>query len=225
MSDVLVLKITGKAFDEGSTLISRYVKLLKSMVSEYRLVVITGGGNIARKYISDARSLGVSSNYWLDLIGIWVSRLNSLLIASSLQPYAYPKPAVSLEEVLEALSSHRVVAMGGLIPGQSTASTAIEVVEAVGAEKLYYFSAVGYVYDRDPAKYPDAKPLREINASLLKKILEQKQLPGEYALIDEKALDLAIRSKILVQLISYREPEKLLDALRGENPGSLIHPA
>ncbi|WP_338042057.1 UMP kinase [Desulfurococcus mucosus] len=222
--ETLVLKITGKVFDEGASLVARYIELLRMLLDEYRVVVVAGGGNMARKYISDARALGVSSNYWLDTIGIWASRLNSLLLASSLQPYAYPKPAASLEEVLDALSSHRVVAMGGLIPGQSTASTAVEVAEAVGVGKLYYFSAVGFVYDKDPLRHPDAKPLREVDATRLKAMLEQKQLPGEYALIDEKALDLAVRSNIVIQLISHREPEKLMEAMRGGNPGSVIYP-
>jgi len=222
--DTLVVKITGKVFDEDVMLISRYIELLRSLIDNYRVVAVTGGGNTARRYISMARSIGVSSNYWLDTIGIWVSRLNSLLMIPLLQPHAYPKPATSLEEVIEALSSHRIVVMGGLIPGQSTASTAIEVAEAVGAGRLYYFSAVGYVYDKDPMKYPNATQLREVNASTLKKILEQKQLPGEYALIDEKALDLAMRSNIVIQLINYREPEKLIDALKGANPGSVIYP-
>lgn len=220
----LVLKVTGRVFDSEPELLAKLIHVVRGLSENYRIVIVAGGGGTARRYITSAKSIGVSSNYWLDLIGIWASRLNSLLLISALQPYSYPKPAASLEEALEALASSRIVVMGGLIPGQSTASVAVEVAEALSVSELYYLSAAGYVYDKDPARYPDAKPLKEINASMLKEMLRQKQLPGEYALIDEKALDLAVRSNILIKLVDYREPEKLLEAIRGGNPGSMIHP-
>jgi len=220
----LVIKITGKAFDD-SELLSKYIDVLRKLLEEYRILVVTGGGSIARKYIDLATRVGVKSNYWLDLIGIWASRLNGLLLISALSNYAYPFTPITIEEALRAVKYSKLVVMGGLIPGQSTASTLIEVAEALGARKVYYYSAVGRVYNKDPMKYPDAKPYSVITASELKSILEQKLLPGEYALIDEKALDLAIRSRIEIQLIDYREPCLIYSALKGENPGSIIIPS
>ncbi len=85
-------------------------------------------------------------------------------------------------------------------------------------------SAIDHVYDRDPMKYADAKKYIEIEASKLKKIIEQQMLPGEYALIDVKALDLAIRSKITIYVTYYKEPENILKILNGENPGTIIYP-
>lgn len=220
----LVLKITGKAFDAGSSLVRKYVGVIQKLLEEYKLVVVAGGGEAARKYISLARDIGVRSNYWLDMIGIYASRLNALLLISYFQGRAYPKPVESPQEALEAITKCDLVVSGGLIPAQSTASVALELAEALGAGELYYFSAIGYVYDKDPRKYSDAKPFKEIRASELKSVLQQRMLPGEYALIDEKALDIAIRSGIRIQLIPFEEPERIFDALRGENPGTLIKP-
>jgi uridylate kinase len=223
LSTPLVIKITGKAF-EDLALIEKFVRVLENLLQEYRVITVVGGGGIARRYIEAARALKVKSNYWLDLIGIWASRLNGLLLISALSGYAHPSIPTSLEEALTALKYSKLVVMGGLIPGQSTAATLLEVAEAVGAEKVYYYSAVGQVYDKDPLKHPNAKPLKVVMASELKALLEQKILPGEYALIDEKALDIAIRSKIEIYILNYREPEQIFSALRGENPGSLILP-
>ncbi|MEM0506576.1 MAG: UMP kinase [Thermosphaera sp.] len=222
--DVLVLKITGKAFDDGPELLGKYVSVLRTLSEKYRVVVVTGGGRMARNYIEMARRIGVSSNYWLDMIGISVSRINALFLIASLEGKAYPKPIESPIELLSAITSHKILVGGGLIPGQSTASVAVELAEALGVKKIYYFSATDYVYDKDPAKYPDAKPFKEIAGSRLKEILMQKQLPGEYALIDEKALDLALRSGIEIRLIFFKHPDKIFESLEGLNPGTRIIP-
>lgn len=220
----LVLKITGKVFDEEPELLGRYISVLRKLIEDYRVVVVTGGGKTARRYIDILKTMNIESNYWLDLIGIWASRLNSLLIIPALSPYTYPKPAESIEEALMALGGFRAVAMGGLIPGQSTASVLLQVAEALGVKKTYYYSAIGRVYSKDPLKYSDATPLPQITSSELKNMIEQRILPGEYALIDIKALDIAIRSSIEIQILSYREPEQIFIALKGENPGSIIIP-
>jgi len=72
--------------------------------------------------------------------------------------------------------------------------------------------------------YRDAQRLYTINASELAMLLEQKKLPGEYALIDTRALELAIRSRIKIYVTYYKVPENLIKALRGENPGTIIYP-
>lgn len=224
VDNVLVLKLTGKVFDDHDVLVRHVENIRKLLLNGYSLVVVTGGGNIARRYIETAKELGVRNNYWLDLLGINASRLNSLLLISALADYSYPVVPVTIEEVLTGLAQRRLVVTGGLIPGQSTASALLEIAEAIGVRDVFYFSAIGKVYDKDPSRYTDAKPLSYVKASELKKILEQRVLPGDYALIDEKALDLALRSGIRIFILDYRYPEQLQVALSGGNPGSVIEP-
>lgn len=218
-----VLKITGKAFT-SSDLLAKYVKVIRDLSKKYRVVVVTGGGETARKYIELARGVGVSSNYWLDEIGIWVSRLNALVLIGALSPLTSPTPPRTLDEIIRSALVYPVTVTGGLIPGQSTASVLLQAAEALSVNKAYYFSAVGKVYTKDPTKHPDAKPLSELSASELKKIIEQKTLPGDYALIDAQALELAIRSSVEIQILDYKNPESIFDALKGKNPGSRILP-
>lgn len=219
----LVIKLTGKIFDEKDLLV-KYVQIFREIVERYRLAIITGGGKLARTYIGLAKELGVNNNYWLDQIGTYSSRLNSLLLISALQPYTCPEPIRNLEDVIRNIREYEIVVLGGLIPGQSTAAVAIEVAEAIGANNLINVAAVDHVYNRDPRKYRDAKKYKEINASELIRILEQKPLPGEYALVDRKALELAIRSNIVIHLMYYKKPEDVFAILNGENPGTIIYP-
>ncbi|MCD6301000.1 MAG: UMP kinase [Staphylothermus sp.] len=224
MSKELVIKITGKLFTDNDELLQKYIEIFKQLLEKYRLFIICGGGKIAREYINKARKLSVNSNYWLDTIGIMVSRLNSYLLISSLQPHAYPEPVKTLEELLRIRNDYKVVVLGGLIPGQSTASVALEVAEALGVNEIIDFSAIDKVYDKDPRKYPDAKPIEKIKIEELKKILKQQQLPGEYALIDIRALDIAERSNITIHITHYKQPENIFRILRGENTGTIIYP-
>jgi len=219
----IALKVTGKIFDDEEAL-GELVEVVRKLSAEYKLVIVAGGGRIARESIALARSLGVSSNYWLDEIGIEASRVNALVLAAALQPLAYPGVPTSLGDVLRALESSRVVVLGGLIPGQSTASVLLEVAEAVGLNEVYDLSAVDYVYDRDPRVHPDARPVKVIEASRLAQLIEARQIPGDYALIDLRALDIAVRSRITIKIASYKKPGNLLEMVKGGNPGSTIIP-
>lgn len=221
--NTIVTKITGKAFDDPS-LVKRYINVFTELLTKHKLLVVAGGGQSARRYIETAQNIGIDSNYWLDLIGIWASRINGLMLVSALSSYAYPSIPSTIEEALIALKYNKLVVMGGLMPGQSTASVLLQVAEALGAKRVFYYSAVGKVYNKDPTRYPDAAPFTIIPASELKSILEQRILPGEYALIDAKALDIAIRSRIEIQILNYKEPGQLFRAIEGENPGTIIIP-
>lgn len=222
---VVVVKVTGKLFDEDDpVLLRRLVSSIDGVVASTRVVVVVGGGWLARRYIGVARVLGVSNNSMLDEIGIMASRLNALLLASLFPGKAYPRPPVDLWELRTAINGYKVVAMGGLIPGQSTAAVALEAAEALGANQVIDLAAVPYVYDKDPRKHPDAKPLKEITATQLREIMEQATEPGGYQLIDNHALEIMKRSKITIKLTYYKEPENITKIINGENPGTTIKP-
>ncbi|MGC9181516.1 UMP kinase [Thermogladius sp.] len=221
--DTVVVKVTGKIFDDQEAL-RRFVEVVRELARERRVVVVAGGGRAAREAIERAKSIGVSSNYWLDEIGIEASRLNALILVASLQPLSYPGVPRTLGEVMHGLAYSRVVVLGGLVPGQSTAAVLLEVAEAVGAREVYDLSAADYVYDKDPRTSPDARPLKVVEASKLAEWLKAGQVPGDYALLDLRALDIAVRSRITIKIASYKNPGSLIEMMRGGNPGSTVIP-
>ncbi len=226
INKVLTVKLTGKVFDDDPSMLEKHVETYRELISKgYKIILVAGGGRVARKYIELAEKLGVESNYWLDELGINAARLNALLLIPLLQPHVYPKVIKYLDEVPVALKNSNIVVMGGLIPGQSTAAVAVEAAEATGSKLLIDFTVVDKVYDKDPSKYPDAKPIDEINATDLLRILSsQESKPGKYELIDRRALEIAVRSRIKIIVLSYKYPEKIHNVLRGENPGTIIYP-
>lgn len=218
---MLVLKISGKIFDEEN-LIKEYINIIKKHIDKG--VIVTGGGETARRYIERARGLG-ASNYFLDLIGIEVSRLNALVLIAGLGDEAYPKPAESLAELKSALSMSRYVVLGGLQPGQSTATVASLAAEAAGARALINCSAVDAIYEDDPRRNPTAKKYDEIKASELIAMLKSRALPGTYELADVWSLEILRRSGIPMYVVDGRRPELLADVLTGRGrPGTIVLP-
>lgn len=217
---MIVVKLTGRIFDDRS-LVKEYASILRSL--EEGAVVVTGGGSIARAYIEAARELG-AGNYLLDVIGIEASRLNAWLIIAGMGDEVYPKPAESLSELLTALGRRKKVVMGGLQPGQSTATVAVLAAEAVRARALINCANVDAIYDDDPKRNPNARRIPVIKASELMALLKSNALPGTYELADLWSLEILKRSKIPMYIIDGKRPSLLLEALKGANPGSLVLP-
>jgi Uridylate kinase len=214
---VLVVKLSGRIFDDES-LVLKYSQIVKRR-SE-KIGIVTGGGEIARKYIAVARK-GGASNTFQDLLGIYASRLNALLLISLLDN-AYPRVPTNIEEFLEAWRTHQVVVSGGFQPGQSTATVAALVAEAVGASALLNAANIDAVYSDDPRKNPDAKRIPELTYDEFEKILRSSSLPGGYELMDVWSLSILRRNCITTYVFDGRRPELLETIAKGENPGSKI---
>ncbi len=206
----VVLKLTGKVFEPGNErVLLEITEILKEKASTDRLVVITGGGKTARKYVELGKELGVS-NAWLDLLGMEASRLNALLLAASLSELAYTPIPRSVDEVLQGLSTGKVVVLGGLQPGQSTNAVSAMIAELVKADLLINATNVDGVYDKDPSKYPDAKPLKEVSIQQLAEMLRSQDFrPGHYELLDAVALRVIARSKIRLVFVNAFKPETI----------------
>ncbi len=226
MSEVIVVKLTGKLFDEGDReLFSSYIKVFREVVeSSRRLIVVTGGGRLCRNYIELAERIGVRSLYVLDSVGIFVTRVNAYILAHLLQPFSNTIIPKDLEELRAVYYQRPITVMGGVTPGQSTIATALEAAEALGSSTVVYFTTVNYIYTNDPAIDASAKPLKEVRLKELKEFLKTRSLPGEYQLIDEVSAIIAERSRITIYIAKYTDPAALLEIIRGGNPGTVVIP-
>lgn len=221
-----VVKLGGFAFpgEPGKLLVNEYVKLLKQLVGEYDLVVVTGGGRIARTYIKAARDMGVSESL-CDQIGILVSRLNARLLVDGLGEYAFPEIPVNIGELKHYFASGKIVAMGGLTPGHSTNAVAAIAAETVGAELFVNATNVEGVFTADPSKDKKAKKLEEVTVSKLTQILSNADMTaGAYDLMDPLALRIIARSKIPTVILDGRTPANVTRALRNEQVGTRVVP-
>ncbi len=211
------MKLSGRVFArDNSKVMGEYASVLGMMRDNYDVqpIVIAGGGEIARYYISRARLVGADEST-LDELGIDVSRLNAKLLACALSTGAYPHTPTTLREVNTAADSGLIVVSGGLYPGQSTNGTAALIAERVGAEMFLNATDVEGVYDSDPNTNREARLLQTINIESLRNMLvREESIAGGYDLMDIIALKVIERSAIPTRIIRA-SPENLIKIISG----------
>ena len=219
-----VVKLGGFAFPgrEEKPLVAEYVKVLKELFGENRLVVVAGGGANARTYIQAARDMDVSESL-CDQIGILVSRLNARLLVDGLGECAFPEIPVNIGELRHYFASGKIVVMGGLTPGHSTNAVAAIAAETVGAEIFVNATDVDGVYTSDPAKDKHAKKLEQVSVEQLTDILSTTGMTaGAYDLMDPLALRIIARSNLPTIILDGRKPINIVKALQNEKIGTRI---
>ncbi|MCI4433783.1 MAG: UMP kinase [Nitrosopumilus sp.] len=222
MKKRIVIKLSGRIFSmDNVKMLKDYASFLVKISKIYQPVVVAGGGNIARHYITHARSSGADEST-LDELGIEISRLNAKLLIYALKNRAYSHPPTTLQEVRHAVDDGLIVVTGGLHPGQSTNGTAALIAEKIGAEQFLNATDVDGVYDKDPNKFKNAKKFKRIELKNLRNMLVQEDsVAGGYDLMDIVALKIIERSKIKTRIL--KADIKIIErAIKGEDVGTEI---
>ncbi len=208
----------------SSKRLREYAGVFREVAREETLFVVTGGGGLAREYISVARSLGAAEAF-CDLIGIEVTRLNARLLISALGESAYPFPPASYQEALELAGDRggKIVVMGGILPGQTTDTVAAVLAELARARLLVNASSVDGVYNKDPRQWEDAVRLERITpAEMVELALKQGMGAGVNIPFDMLAAQIIERSNIPTRVIDGRQPQNILAAILENTGGTLI---
>lgn len=222
MKKRIVIKLSGRVFGmDNVKVLKDYAAFLVKISKICQPVVIAGGGNIARHYISHARTSGADEST-LDELGIEISRLNAKLLIYALKNKAYSHPPTTLQEVKHAVDSGLIVVAGGLHPGQSTNGTAALIAEKIKAEQFLNATDVDGVYDMDPNKNKKAKKFKQIELKNLKNMLvHEDSVAGGYDLMDIVALKIIERSKLKTRIL--KADTKIIEkAIKGSEVGTKI---
>jgi len=222
MKKRIVIKLSGRIFGmDNVKVLKNYAEFLVKISKICQPIIVAGGGNIARHYISHARSSGADEST-LDELGIEISRLNAKLLIYALKNKAYSHPPTTLQEVKHAVDDGLIVVAGGLHPGQSTNGTAALIAEKIKAEQFLNATDVDGVYDMDPNKFKKAKKFKKIELKDLKNILvHEDSVAGGYDLMDIVALKIIERSKIKTRILKA-SPKTIEQAIKGGNVGTEI---
>jgi len=223
-----VVKVGGHVLFNGLELDVEYAKSLceelrKALELYDGLAVVVGGGELARKYVSWGRALGLNESA-LDAVGIRVAAINAALLWSLFHGTSPPEVPSSVSEVVAAMPVWRVVFVGGFQPAQSTTTVAALVAEALRAEKLVLATDVDGIYEDDPKRNPKARKLEIVTVSELERMFSGGVRAGEYKLLDPLTLAIIKRSRIETRVVLGKPPSIITRALRGEAVGTLISP-
>ena len=221
----IAVKLGGFSFplELGVEEIKKYGEMFSKLKRDgNKLIVVTGGGKNARKYIEASRKLGANEAL-CDQIGILVTRLNARLLITSMGDDAYPKVPETIEDLRHYFESGKVVVMGGLQPGHSTNAVTALAAESIGASVLVNVTNVDGVYTADPKKDPKAKKFDEISTDKLLSLISGEEVSaGSYELLDPVSVRIIERSHIPTWIVSGEDPENILKILKGKHVGTKI---
>ncbi|MCX6743235.1 MAG: UMP kinase [Candidatus Parcubacteria bacterium] len=192
--------------------------VLKFVDQGYRLVLITGGGKLCRKYNQAAQKFNSKiTSEDLDLLGIRVTKLNAEFLRLCLGEYCYEKIiAIPTQRIF---SNKAVYIAGGWKTGASSDNMAVNLAKKFKAHKVINLSNIDYVYDKDPNKYPDAKRIEQISWPEFIKLIGTKWDPGAHVPFDPIASELAAKLKLEVAILNGNNIWNLTSYLSG---GSFI---
>lgn len=225
MKKNVVIKIGGSLlFSEDDNLdtekITEFCNIIKNKDNYDSVIVVCGGGILARKYINALRKFDANEAI-CDLVGIGISRLNSQLLIANLKDFAYPQVPTSIEELSIALNFKKIIVLGGFQPGQSTTSVALEVAEFNNTKKVIMLTDVKGIYDKDPKKHTDAKlynaiTIKQLQDMLLDSFGDNQAAAGEYRIFDAVSLQILKRSKIEVIVMTGQDLKDFKKFWNGE---------
>jgi uridylate kinase len=220
-----VVKLGGALFrrDPDVKALKEMGNVLEGFVAEgNQLVLVAGGGENARTYISAARKLGAEEST-CDLLGIQITRANAELLRLAIGSAASSKIPTTLGDLPHLVGSGKTVVMGGLQPGQSTSAVAALAAEITRSEILVNGTDVEGVYDEDPKKNPKAKLIRSVHVDkLLTWAMGGEVFAGRYELLDPLAIKILQRAKIPTRFVSLEDPTNIIAALRGKDIGTRV---
>lgn len=176
--------------------------------------LVAGGGATTRHYQQAARDVigHELPDEDLDWLGIHATRLNAHLIRTIFRDIAHPF-IIKKYEIIRKVTEPVVVASGWK-PGWSTDYDGVLLCEDYGAKTILNLSNVDMVYDKDPKKFEDAKPIEKIAWADFRKIVGDVWSPGLNMPFDpiaaKKGEELGIRVVILNGK-NFENVERFLD--------------
>jgi uridylate kinase len=190
--------------DDGGIDVEFLKKFREFILSEVkkgrRFVIVVGGGKTCRVYQKAAEQVVNANDEDLDWIGIASTKLNAELLRVVLQE-----------------AGEKIAVEAGVKPGQSTDHAAVELAQKHDAKEVIIAGDTPYVYEKDPRKFPDAKPLPELSWEEYENLIPKEWTPGLSSPVDPTATQLAKKLKLQVKVIKGTDLENFKKAFHGDD--------
>ncbi len=212
---VIVLSLGGSLIVPNEVNI-KYLKKFKEVIEKhkrkYKFIIVCGGGNVARKYITALASIGAPTKFQ-GFSGISATRMNARFISYFFGQDQERGMPHTIAELKKYVKKYDLVFCGGLEyrTKQTSDSTAAEIAQNMKAEFVNLTNVDG-LYDKNPSKFKNAKFIPEISWSAFDKMANKLKFhPGQHFVLDQTASGMIKKSKTTTYIIG--EDIKQLEAL------------
>ncbi len=198
--------------------LKRFRKFILGLLkSGHRVVIITGGGKTSRRYNSAAQKIIRVKDADLDWLGIAATKLNAELLRVIFAKHAYLRVIDNpLTYQFTRLPAYKLIIASGWKPGSSSDRVAVLWAKNLKARMVLNLTDVDFVYDKDPDKFPQSKPIKQISWSDFRKIVGHKWSPRASWPFDPIASRLAQKFKLKVIIANGRKLKNLENYLGGK---------
>jgi uridylate kinase len=203
-----------------------FLRKFKKLIEEFikkdcRFIIITGGGYTARKHQKAASKICELHPDDLDWIGIHATRINAHLLRTIFKKDAYPK--IIKDPNKKITTNKKIIIAAGWKPGRSTDYVAVLLAKNFSCSEIINLSNIEYVYNKDPRKFKDAKPLINISWKEFRKIVGDKWDPGLNMPFDPVASKEAQSLRLKVAIMRGKDVNNLRNHIEGkEFRGTII---
>ncbi len=191
---------------------------IRNQVSSHkrRFFIVVGGGATTREYQEAARTVRGQQieDVDLDWIGVHATRLNAQMVRTIFRDIADARVIKHYEIILKIEAPVAIAA--GWKPGWSTDYCAVTLAQDYGIANVLNLTNIDQVYDKDPRKYPDAKPLTNVTWKSYRAMTGEKWIPGMNLPFDPIASRLADELGVTVRILNGKNLENLEAALNNK---------
>lgn len=206
--------------------LSRFEKFIRKKVAQgCHFFIVSGGGATARHYRDAASKICGKkiTNEDLDWLGVHSTRLNGHLMRTIFRDIAYEYLIKHYDMIDKKAVGAKVVIGVGWRPGWSTDYDAVLLAQDYRVGTVINLTTIDMVYDKDPKKFKNAKPIKKINWKELIGIVGKEWKPGMNAPFDPIAAQLAEKIGLKVIICDGRDLQNLDNILKGrEFVGTVI---
>ncbi|MFH2062732.1 MAG: UMP kinase [bacterium] len=218
-SETFVLSLGGSLINPDGRVDDRYLGRFRSLILAQvklgrKFAIICGGGSLAREYQRASSAVVRLTSRELDLLGIEATRMNGHLVRTVFRDMAHPE--MVLNPTLPLRVRHSIVVSAGWKPGCSSDYEAVLLAKKLAASTVINLTNIDYVYDRDPKRHPDARPLKEMGWKEYRKLVGSKWVPGSNLPFDPVASKLAHESGLRVIIADGGRLDNLKKILDGD---------
>jgi uridylate kinase len=207
--------------------LTSFVRLVQQHLEEdaaRRLIIVCGGGSLARDYQAALRAVAADArDEDLDWVGIAATRVNGELMRRVFRRFCVED--LVTDPMAVAVFAGRVLVAAGWKPGFSTDNDAVVLAQRFSAATVINLSNVAKVYTGDPKKDPSARALDAVSWKEMLAIVGGAWTPGKNTPFDPTAARAAAAAHIRVVFADGRDLENLARVLAGKSfVGTTIGP-
>lgn len=205
MKKVIVLSLGGSLIIPDKIdvkFLKEFKRVIKKNTKKYKFVIVSGGGNIARKYISALKSEGINEKLQ-SFAGISATRMNARFMSYFFNQDSKKGIPIKMKDIKKYLKKQNIVFCGALKyhSNQTSDSTAAEIAENLKAIFINLTNVNG-LYDKNPKEFKNAKFIPEISWKEFYEISKKiKFKPGQHFVLDQKAAKRILKDKIKTYIL------------------------